>query len=181
MKIGIIAAVSSDNVIGVGKELPWWYPGDIRYFKERTMNCTVIMGRRTWESIGEKSLPNRNNIIISRELGLGGPYIEPTKTEYSLIYAHSIQSAVEMTEMFEDDIWFIGGYEIFKEGMKYANTMEITNVNEKILMHDNKHKDLVFFPDIDYEEWKIIKIKEHPYDSSLTLQILKRRNLGLGF
>lgn len=123
--IGIIAAVSSNGVIGTpDNKLPFNDPDDKRFFKYKTENNTVIMGRKTFESIG-KPLPKRNNIVITSSI------IPGTKT------FTSIKQAFDKEQLYNssDDIWFIGGHSIYQEAMLYVSEIYLTvfpiYINEK--------------------------------------------------
>lgn len=129
--INIIAAVSLNNCIGVNNSIPWKIKEDMQLFKKLTTNNTIIMGRKTFESIG-KPLPNRKNIVISSSK------IENIETYKSL--EESLNN--------DGNIFLIGGSKIYQEGMKYANKMYITLVN-KVVEGDT------FFPFIG-PEWKCI-------------------------
>lgn len=110
--IGIIAAISSNGVIGKDNKLPFYYPEDLKCFKQTTTNSTVIMGRKTFESIG-KPLPNRRNIVITRS------------NINNVECFSSIKEALDAAQQ-DNAIWFIGGERIYKEGMKYANIIKTT-------------------------------------------------------
>jgi dihydrofolate reductase len=118
--IGIVAAVSFNGVIGVDGKLPWNYPEDMKHFRETTANSTVIMGRKTYESIG-KPLPGRDNFIISSTLQ-ETPGIKVFKDIPAALLAHNTAK----------DAWFIGGESIYEEGMLYAQEIVLTIVNEII-------------------------------------------------
>lgn len=108
--IKIIAACSSNGIIGVNNCIPFHYPEDLKHFKTSTLNSTIIMGRKTYESIGSKPLPNRKNIVISKNK------IENIET-YS-----NLKDALNDKE----DIWLIGGASIYQEGMEMAQEIILT-------------------------------------------------------
>lgn len=112
--IGMIAAVTSNGVIGVENKLPFNYPEDLKHFKKITNHSTVIMGRKTFESIG-KALPNRRNIVISKKI-FQLDNIEMCK---------SIDEAIKLS-IRDNNVWFIGGASIYEAGMKYANKIILT-------------------------------------------------------
>lgn len=142
LKISIIAAVSKNGVIGKKGELPWYIPEDLRHFKELTTGHPIIMGRKTFESIG-KPLPNRANIIITRDAGY--------EAEGCLV-VHSLEEALEKAGEAEknppllklrkgkSEVFVIGGGEIYNEAIKVADKLYLT------LIEDNFEGD-VFFPD----------------------------------
>ena len=123
--IGIIAAASINGVIGVDNKLPFHYPDDMRHFREMTRDSVVIMGRKTFESIG-KPLPKRENIIItSQKLEIKGAKC-----------FRSVAKAIfeEQTKLRDHavDTWFIGGASIYQEAMLYADEIHLTLIPEYI-------------------------------------------------
>lgn len=133
--IGMIAAMSADSIIGINGKIPFNYPEDLIHFKNTTINSTVIMGRKTFESIG-KPLPNRKNIVISNTLD-NVPGIE--------IY-NSLEKAIVKNK--EDNIWLIGGTSIYEEGMKFADTILLTVTPDIILTNDSLYNHIARFPNI---------------------------------
>jgi len=126
------------RVIGKDGKLPWHYPADLRRFKQRTMNCAVIMGRVTWESIGRKPLPGRRNIVISRA-GVAG-----------VECYDSIATALEACG--DQDVWFIGGAQIYQAAMGYVDLLDVTFVPDVVEIND-----LVRFPEIDWGKWNVVE------------------------
>ncbi len=141
--ISIIAALSQKNsVIGKDNTLPWHIPEDLLRFRRITVGHPVIMGRKTYESIG-KPLPNRTNIIITRNKALQIPgCIITTSLEEAIQYARKIE---------KKEIFIIGGGEIFKKGIKMADKLYLTLV-------EGDFKGNIFFPD--YSTFKTILSKE---------------------
>ncbi len=132
----IIAAISENGAIGKDNELLWRIPEDMRHFKELTTGHAVIMGRKTYESIG-KPLPNRINIIITRDTNY--------KVENAIV-VHSLEEALNTAKEKEDDeIFIMGGGEIYSQAIGLADKLYLT------LVHRNFEGD-VFFPD--YSEFK---------------------------
>lgn len=115
--IKMIAAVSINGVIGANNKLPWNYPADMKYFRTSTANSTVIMGRKTFESVGCRALPKRRNIVVSSKV-VDSPNIETFG---------SLETALSKTE---GDVWLIGGAGIYEEGMtkKYVDEIYLTLV-----------------------------------------------------
>ena len=132
--IKIISAVSQNGIIGSQNKIPWHYPEDFRHFKKLTNNSIVIMGRKTFESIG-KPLPNRDNIVISSAM----LEIPGTRRYGSLPAALQAESTNLRTN--DKDIWIIGGASIYQEGMQYADEIHLTLVPDYI-----KGADVVRFP-----------------------------------
>jgi len=115
--INIIAAVSRNNVIGINNTIPWKIKEDMKMFKTLTTNNTIIMGRKTFESIG-KPLPNRKNIVITS-----------SKINDVITYS-SLKEA--LNNCLNEEIFLIGGSKIYEEGMNYADKLYITLVNKSI-------------------------------------------------
>jgi dihydrofolate reductase len=153
-------AVSPEGIIGVGGRMPWHYPGDFRRFKRVTMGKTLIMGRKTFESIGHP-LPGRRNIVVtSRPLDVAGIEIVP-----------SLEEAVERAGD-EIDVWFIGGARIYEEAMKYVDVIDVTYVPDKV-----GGNDVVRAPHID-GTWEGGRILQHEDEPTLKRRVFKRREVG---
>lgn len=149
MKISIIAAVAKNNVIGKKNKLPWYLPADLKRFKEITMGHHIIMGRKTHESIG-KVLPGRVNIVITRNKNL--------KIKGAIV-VHSLPDAFKISkENGETEVFVIGGAEIFRKALTKANKIYMTKVKAKI-------KGDVFFPKINFKDWRLVSREKHPPDS----------------
>lgn len=126
--IGIIAAVSVNNVIGKNNSIPWNYPDDMAFFKKATLNSTVIMGYNTFRSL-KGALPKRQNIVLS-PVDINGVEV-----------ASSIPDALEKSK--NNNVWFIGGGMVYEQAFTYANEILLTRIPEII-----EDTDAVFFPDI---------------------------------
>ncbi|MHB1678208.1 MAG: dihydrofolate reductase [Sulfuriferula sp.] len=146
--ISLIAAVSRDGVIGIRNSLPWHLPADLRYFKKLTLGHTIVMGRKTFESVG-RPLPGRTNLIISREA-----YAAPTGTEV----VHSIDSAITFCAD-QNEVFFIGGGEIFQQIMSLAQRLYLTEIDMEIAQGD------AWFPEFDKTVWKETQ-REAQYDEA---------------
>ena len=129
--ITLIAACSKNRVIGKDNTLIWNIPGDLKRFKELTSGHTILMGRKTFESIG-RPLPNRRNVILTRD--------KEFKAEGCLIYS----DLKEVLELFGNDLFIIGGEQIYKQTIGYADYIELT------LIHKEFEGD-AYFPEI--PEW----------------------------
>jgi dihydrofolate reductase len=134
--ITLIAACSSNLVIGKDNKLIWKVPGDLKRFKDITTGHKIVMGRKTFESIG-KALPNRTNIILSKQKNL--------KIDGCLIY----NNVYEILSLFEkENIFVIGGGEIYKQFLPFAQKIELTYIH-KYFEGD------AFFPKINEIDWQI--------------------------
>jgi dihydrofolate reductase len=141
--ISLIAAVSENGIIGVDNKLPWYIPEDLKRFKKLTRGNVVIMGRKTYESIG-KPLPDRVNIIVSRNKNLHIP---------GCLVVSSIAQAIKKAGN-DKDIFIIGGGEIYNSGIVYAKRIWLTKVHQEV-EGDTK------FPEIDTEfGWKEVYKEE---------------------
>lgn len=133
----IIAAIDQQNGIGKNNQLLCHLPADLKHFKQLTTGNTIIMGRKTFESIG-KPLPNRTTIIISRN--------DSFKAPEGCLLAKSLQEAITLAS-FDPTPFIIGGAEIYKEAMPFAKQLEITHIHHTF-------KADAFFPEIDLTIWK---------------------------
>lgn len=134
MTINVIAAVNRHWVIGKNGKIPWHHPDDLRRFKRLTKGGTVIMGRHTYESLG-KPLPDRQNIVVSTTIQdkLDGCDVVGSVAEAMMVVA-------------EKDVWFIGGRQIYREGIQQADKVYLTWVPE---VYDLTEGGYVYFPNND--------------------------------
>lgn len=138
--ITLVVAMNHDRVIGVANKLPWHIPEDLQYFKQVTLGKPIIMGRKTFESIG-RVLPGRKNIVISRNTNL--------KIDGVSIYSSLTDAIIHNSEY--PELCVIGGGEIFKQALPIANKLHITIVNLPI------SNPSTFFPEVDLAKWSLIK------------------------
>ena len=143
MTISLIAAVAKNGVIGENNSLVWKLPEDMKRFKQLTIGKPVVMGRKTFESIG-RPLPNRTNIVITRDKNF--------EAEGCLI-AHSVNDALKAAEVSEE-IMVIGGSQIYKEFLPLANKMYLTLI-------DRDFEGDAYFPAFEKNEWKETFREEH--------------------
>lgn len=135
----MIAAVSDNNAIGRAGDMPWHLSEDLKYFKKTTTDCPVIMGRKTFDSIG-RPLPKRTNIVISRS----------AESPQGTLLAHSLQEALQIAEKHLGDsgnCFIIGGGQIYADAISVADALYITHVKSEIADADT------FFPEIKKSEW----------------------------
>ena len=150
MIISFIVAVAENNAIGIKNALPWSLPGDMKFFKKTTLGKPVIMGRKTYESLG-KPLPGRMNIVISNNKHLQLP-------EGVLLY-DSVDAATERLENENiGECFIIGGGKIFENTLPLADQMYITRVHTTVPDAD------AFFPAIDHTHWKLVWQENHKAD-----------------
>ena len=155
MHISLIAAVADNGVIGVGNSLPWRIPADTKHFKDLTTGHVVLMGRKTFESIG-KPLPNRTNIVVTSS---------PTFEVDGCTVCHTIPEAIEKArEMREQELFVVGGGKIYAETIGMADRLYITQVHKN---YDGDAK----FPD--YSAFKkVLSREEHEEPGGLKYEFL---------
>lgn len=150
MILTAIVAVDEQNAIGRDNQLPWHLPEDLKFFKRKTLGKPVLMGRKTYESLG-KPLPGRLNIVVSSNSNLNLP-------EGVLLY-NDLNAAVEKLRQAHDEEGFIiGGGKIFAETMDVLDRMYITVVHTKVAGAE------AFFPHIDHAHWKLVWEEPHQAD-----------------
>lgn len=155
MKISIIVAVAENNVIGKDNSLIWKLPADMKYFKDKTNGHCIITGRKNYESIPEKfrPLPNRTNIVITRQTDYKAP---------GAIVVSNIKDAIDAANKTGgEEIFIIGGAEIYNQFLPIANTIYITNIYHEF--EGDCH-----FPAINLLEWK---------EKSLISGVLDEKNI----
>lgn len=135
--VTIVVAMGLDNEIGADNQLLWHLPKDLKNFKEITSGHPIIMGRKTYESIG-KPLPNRTNIVISRR---------PDWFEEGILIVGSIKEAMKFAKKIDENIFIIGGGNIYAQTLDLTDKLEVTLVKAKL-------KGEVFFPKIDEKIWQ---------------------------
>lgn len=151
--ITIIAAIGKNNELGKDNQLLWNLPKDLKHFKNITSGHPIIMGRKTYESIG-KPLPNRTNIVVSRK---------ENWFEEGILIVPSLKEAIKHAKKIDEDIFIIGGGNIYEQTIHLADRMEITQVNFETEAD-------AFFPKIDEKIWRKIneiyhsKDENHDYD-----------------
>ena len=146
--ISLIAAIGKNNELGKGNNLLWKLPADMEHFKKITSLHAVIMGRKTFESIG-RPLPNRRNIVITRDADYKSAGVE---------VAHSLSEALDKIENSEEEIFIIGGGELYAQTMPIADKLYITHVGAS-----DKNAD-TFFPEIIPVVWNETSHIEHERD-----------------
>lgn len=148
MILSMIVAASENNAIGKDNQLLWHLPKDLKYFKEMTSGHVIIMGRKTFDSIG-KPLPKRRNIVITRREDL---VIEGAEI------AHDIESAIEMVGE-DQEPFVVGGAQVYEQAIHYVNRIYLTRV------HAHVNGD-TFFPELDPNEWQRVLHESHKTDAS---------------
>ena len=137
MVISLIAAMDPDQVIGRGNELPWRISEDLKRFRALTMGKPIIMGRRTFESIG-RPLPGRRNVVVSRTRPCAD----------GLEFVPTLNAAIELCWA-APEIMICGGASLYAEGLPRANRMYITHL-------ENRFDGDVFFPEVQWSQWQVV-------------------------
>lgn len=165
MTISLIVAASTNNAIGKNNQLLWHLPIDLKFFKNTTWAMPVIMGRKTFESVNNKPLPGRQNIIISRSA--------QASTDGEVWWAASLEQAIEQTQHLHcKEVFIVGGAQIYEQSMSIANRIYMTRV------HAHFEAD-TFFPDIHVDEWELVRTNDFPADEkhaySFSIQVWERK------
>ncbi|SNS50220.1 dihydrofolate reductase [Belliella buryatensis] len=165
MKISLIVAKAENNVIGKDNQLIWRLSSDLKLFKKYTTGHHIIMGRKTYESMG-KPLPNRTSIVISRNKDFEVPE--------GHFLAHSLEEAIQLgISRNLDQVFIIGGAQIYKEAIQFCDEMIITEVQAA-------PEGDAFFPEFDRKAWKIVHSEHFPKDDKneydFNFMIYKRIN-----
>jgi dihydrofolate reductase len=157
MSINLIACINRDSALGKDNQLLYRFPNDLKRFKELTSNHEVVMGRKTYESIGEP-LPNRTNIVLSRDYEY-----DP---DYEVYVYHSVDDILREYENYAEkqvEIWVIGGEQIYKQFLPYCDRIYLTIIDHAGLEADS------YFPAFDINHYRIIEHtrnapdEKHPY------------------
>ena len=157
MTLSIIVAISTNNVIGTDNQLPWHLPADLQYFKSLTVDHPILMGRKTYDSIG-RPLPKRTNIVITRDQSFHHDGLQIT---------NSIDEAIDFCRAKNyDEVFIIGGDTIYNQTIHLADKLYITRVETHI------ENGTAFFPLIDMNQWKRISSEERKSDEKNTMDMI---------
>lgn len=157
MTVSLIVAYSTNRTIGRDNALPWKLPGDLAHFKRTTMGCPVIMGRKTWESLG-RPLPGRRNIVITSQTG------------YQATGAETVTSLDQALERTRDsaEVFVIGGAQIYAQSLSVASRVVATEV------HAHVQGD-AFFPELDSNIWQETSRNHQPEENGLSYDLVEYR------
>ena len=158
MIISILVAMNEELLIGVNNDLPWKLQDDLEHFKNYSLNKPIIMGRKTFESIG-RPLPNRKNIVVSSSM----------KEQDGIKVFNNLNDAITFSKKYNeenniDEIILIGGAKVFAEGLKQTTKLVISGVDASSIKGD------VYFPEFNKQEWrevdskKFLKSEKNQYD-----------------
>lgn len=147
MMVSLIVAMAKNRVIGKDNQLPWHLPADLKHFKTITMGKPIIMGRKTYDSIG-RPLPGRRNIVITRQTDL---------TIAGCDVVNSLQAALALVD--DAEVMVIGGTEIFKQALPLAKRLYLTEI-------DAEFEGDAYFPELDHSQWEVVEREEHQPDET---------------
>lgn len=163
----LIAAATRNYVIGRDNSMPWHLPEDLRYFKQRTLGKPVIMGRKTWDSIGGRPLPGRLNIVVSRQPGL--------QLEGAEVF-HDLDTALERARQWAqqhaaDEVMVMGGGQLYREALPGAEKVYLTRI--ELDLAGDTH-----FPELPFDDWQ--RIDAQPFAAegdkpAYTFEVWQRR------
>jgi dihydrofolate reductase len=151
MKISLIAALTQNHVIGKNNDLPWHLPDDMKYFMQTTKQHHVIMGRKNYESIPEKfrPLPNRTNIVVTHQSNFHAP---------NCTVVNSLEQGIALAKKNnEQEFFVIGGAEIYKLAMPFANRLYLTEIQTEL-------EGDTYFPTLDKQHWAEVSRSQHKAD-----------------
>ena len=149
-RIAMIAAMAANRVIGDGNKMPWHLPADLRHFKKLTLGKPVIMGRKTFESIGNKPLPMRVNIVVTRDANFRAA---------GVVVAHDLQQALKLAEPHAaEEIMIMGGASIYEQALPIADRLYLTFI--QLNVPGDAH-----FPDLRQYRWRELDSESHTPDA----------------
>lgn len=151
MIVSLIVAADENNAIGKGGTMPWHLPDELKYFRLTTTGKPVVMGRKTWESIPpeRRPLPGRRNLVVTRQDGYvaDGAEVVP-----------GVDEAVKAASVTSDEVFIIGGSQLYGYGMEIADRLYFTRVHTEIEDAD------AFFPAVHFPDWREVSRVDHPAD-----------------
>jgi dihydrofolate reductase len=143
-RVVMVAAVADNGVIGLGGDIPWSIPEDLKHFRATTKGHTVLMGRATFDSIGHP-LPYRTNIVVTRQ---------PDWSADGVLVAHSVEEGIALARELEGDVMVIGGGHIYRDALPLADVQVLTEV------HQSPEGD-THYPAFDRSEWREVRREQH--------------------
>jgi dihydrofolate reductase len=144
MRLSAIAAVAANGCIGRGNALPWRLPADLRRFKRLTLGHTLIMGRRTYESIG-RPLPGRTTVVLTHRRDYAPEGVR---------VAHSLEEALELARG-DEEIFIAGGAELYRQALAQVDRLYLTRI-------ERDYEGDTFFPEVDLSRWRLVAQESHP-------------------
>ena len=166
LPVSLIVAATRNQVIGRDNQMPWHLPADLRYFKQRTLGKPIIMGRKTWESLG-RPLPGRLNIVVTRQTDIA--------LEGAEVFA-DLQAAIERgqewaSEQGVDEVMVIGGGQLYQQALALTQRVYLTRIDLEL-------EGDTFFPVLDARQWQQTEAQAHPaqeQEPGYTFEVWQRR------
>ena len=143
-RVVMVAAVADNGVIGLGGDIPWSIPEDLKHFRATTKGNTVLMGRATYDSIGHP-LPYRTNVVVTRQPGWSAD---------GVLVAHSVEEGIALAQGADGDVMVIGGGHVYRDAMPLADQQILTEV------HQSPEGD-THYPEFDRAEWTEVRRERH--------------------
>lgn len=167
MTIAHILAVSSNDVIGVNNELPWDIPEDMKFFRDKTKGKALIMGRKTFESVGHP-LPHRLNVVVTRQKNFKAD-------APNVVVQPDLDSAIDYcrtkTSLYGDEIFIIGGGEIFRESMNLVDVIYLTRIHQPFAGD-------IKYPQVDPNKFELVEQRDREAPVPFSFQVFTRRKLS---
>jgi len=148
----LVVAITENNVIGLDGDMPWHLPADLKHFKDLTSGHAVLMGRKTYDSIG-KALPNRLNLVITRS--------SEFKAD-GITVVHSVDDAIAIAK--DMRLFVIGGSEVYALAMEYVKVMHVTRIHASI-------EGDTFFPTLNASDWNLLSTENRPSDEKNPIEL----------
>ena len=143
MRLSAIVAMATNRCIGRDNTLPWRLPADLKRFKQLTMGHTLIMGRKTYESIG-RPLPGRTTLVVTRQRDYAPEGVQ---------VAHSLEQALELAR--GDEVFIAGGADLYRQAMEHVRRLYLTRIGRD-------YEGDTFFPELDLSGWRLLAEEHHP-------------------
>jgi dihydrofolate reductase len=165
MKISLVAALAENNGIGKDNKLLWHLPNDLRFFKAYTLGKVIVMGRKTFESIGKRALPGRLNAVITKN---------PQEVETKEVLVFKTLDAALFHFKNTEEVCIVGGAQMYQETLPIADILVLTRV-AACPQAD------VFFPEVDWNSWKLVSEEKHLKDEKhafdYAFQVFEKRTI----
>ncbi|MGE4133125.1 MAG: dihydrofolate reductase [Bdellovibrionales bacterium] len=164
MILSHIVAASENNVIGTNNTLPWNIPEDMKFFREKTKGKALIMGRKTFESVGHP-LPNRLNVVVTRQKDFK---VDAPNVVIKPDLASAIEHCRGLTSKYGEEIFIIGGGEIFKESLQMVDVIYLTRIHQEFAGD-------ILYPEIPKKEFEVVERRERNDPVPFTFMTYMRR------
>jgi dihydrofolate reductase len=167
LKISIIVAANQDGIIGINNKIPWHKPKDLQRFKQKTMNSILIMGRKTWDSLGQKELPNRQSIVVSRNI-----QTKNSAASLNEAFDKALNLAYKDPKL-SNTVWVIGGEEIYKQSLEFVDEIDLTLVY--FVCMPNITDNIATFPTNDLNGFELVQTQQNLEDLTLIHKTFSRK------